>query len=209
MPSRWANVPNLITLARICAVPLIIWLMVVGLFEAAFWVFVAAGVSDALDGIIAKYCHAESLIGAFLDPIADKALLVSVYIALGHAGALPMWLVILVVFRDVVIVGGAVLFETVTHDLTMAPLSVSKLNTLMQIVLAATVLGALGFDLALDQPVLIMVYGVGATTFLSGMAYVVTWTRLTAALNEDNAKMKSPTSDGKTQQKGSKGGHGE
>jgi cardiolipin synthase len=178
-------VPNLITLARICAVPLIVWFILLGYDGAAFWVFVAAGVSDALDGIIAKRFDARTVIGEFLDPIADKALLVSVYVALGHEGHLPTWLVILVVFRDVVIVAGAVLFETVTHSLTMKPLMISKLNTTAQIVLAAIVLGAGAFELALDQPVRIMVYGVGATTFLSGLAYVVTWTRLTAAWSDD------------------------
>lgn len=175
--SRWSNVPNLITLARVCAVPLIVWLIMQKMPLAAFWTFVAAGVSDALDGFIAKQFNAESLVGGFIDPIADKALLVSVYVTLGHAGSLPLWLVILVVFRDVLIVAGALVFETVTHALTVEPLMISKINTTAQIVLAAMVLGGDGFALALDRPVEIMVYGVAATTFLSGAVYVVTWMR--------------------------------
>ena len=173
--TRWTNLPNLITLARICAVPLIVWLMVQHFYLAAFWVFVAAGVSDALDGFIAKRFDLATVVGGYLDPIADKALLVSVYVAFGNDGELPLWLVILVVFRDVLIVAGAVLFETLTHALTMQPLAISKVNTAAQIVLAATTLGADGFGLALDLPIRIMVYGVAATTFLSGAAYVVTW----------------------------------
>lgn len=179
-PSRspwWANVPNLITLARICAVPLIVWLLMRQQDEAAFWLFVAAGVSDALDGFIAKRFGAETLIGGFLDPIADKALLVSVYVTLGMAGALPVWLVILVVFRDVLIVAGALLFETVTHALTMAPLPISKLNTVAQIVLAALAMGDRAFDLTLTQETTIMTYAVGVTTFLSGAGYVFVWVR--------------------------------
>lgn len=190
--SRWSNVPNLITLARVCTVPLIVWLMMQKIPLAAFWVFVAAGVSDALDGFIAKQFDAETLIGGFLDPIADKALLVSVYVTLGQAGDLPLWLVILVVFRDILIVAGALLFETVTHALTVEPVMISKVNTTAQIVLAATVLGADGFSLALDQLVGIMVYVVAATTFLSGAVYVVTWTRRASAMERGG---KLPGSD--------------
>lgn len=181
--SHWALVPNLITLARICAVPLIVWLVLIGQPLVAFWGFVAAGLSDALDGFIAKRFDAESLVGGFLDPIADKALLVSVYITMGHAGALPMWLVILVVFRDVLIVVGALLFETVTHALTMQPLMISKVNTAAQMILAAAALGGAAFELTLDPVMTIMVYGVGATTFLSGAVYVFVWTRRFSALD--------------------------
>lgn len=187
-PSGWANVPNLITLARICAVPLILWLVLRELYLAAFWTFVAAGVSDALDGFIAKRYGAESLVGGFLDPIADKALLVTVFLALGYIGMLPGWLVILVVFRDILIVAGAVLVETLTRNLTMAPLMVSKVNTTVQIVLASLVLGGLGFDLSLDSVIGVMIYAVAATTFLSGAAYVITWTRRAGKLGRGDTE---------------------
>lgn len=195
--NRWAGVPNLITLGRICAVPLVVWLMLQERHLAAFWVFVAAGVSDALDGFIAKRFNAESLIGSFLDPIADKALLVSVYIALGHAGAVPMWLVILVVFRDVLILAGAILFETVTHRLTMTPLMVSKVNTTAQIVLAGMVLADAAFDLTLAPLTEIMVYAVGATTFLSGATYMVIWAKRATAMERDRMPETSSREDEK------------
>ena len=80
------NIPNLLTLGRICAVPVIIWLILDRLMEAAFWDALAAAISDAVDGIIAKRFDMQTRLGAYLDPIADKALLVSVFIALGYEG---------------------------------------------------------------------------------------------------------------------------
>src|SRR6516164_3748097 len=107
------NVPNLISLGRLLLVPLTIWLILGGRYGVAFWVFVVAGVSDALDGFIAKRFDRRTRLGALLDPVADKALLVSVYLTLCVAGELWTWLVILVVFRDVMIVGGFLLIQAV------------------------------------------------------------------------------------------------
>lgn len=176
-PSFRLVLPNLITVARLCAVPVTIFLILDGEMAAAFWLFVAAGVSDAVDGFLAKHFDARTMIGGYLDPLADKALLVSVYIALGHQGHLPIWLVILVVFRDVIIIGGAVLLYMFTHQLQMAPLRISKLNTAMQIVLAAGTLGVAGFGLDDRGATHHFAYLVGATTALSGAAYILQWSR--------------------------------
>src|SRR5215469_1394949 len=105
------NIPNLISLARLMTVPLMIWLIVSERYGTAFFVFVLAGISDGLDGFIAKRFDCRTRLGALLDPAADKALLSSVYVALGVAELLPNWLVILVVFRDVTIIGGFVLLQ--------------------------------------------------------------------------------------------------
>ncbi len=178
------NVPNVISLGRLLAVPVAVWLVLSGQLLAAFWVFVTAGISDAVDGFIAKRFNAETEFGRYLDPIADKVLLVGVYVALGNEGYLETWLVIMVVFRDVLIVGGALLFQTLTQSLTMQPLMVSKVNTVAQIVLAAVVLGVNGYGIA-DRGVLdILFYTVAATTFFSGGAYVVTWSRRAAAMEK-------------------------
>ncbi|MCW9040454.1 MAG: CDP-alcohol phosphatidyltransferase family protein, partial [Rhodospirillales bacterium] len=126
-------------------------------------------------GFIAKRFNAETVIGAFLDPLADKALLVSVYLTLGYQEILPSWLVILVVFRDLLIVGGAILFETLTHSLEMDPLKISKINTFAQIVLAATVLFSLSHDYPGAAFVEGMAYVVAVTTVASGAAYVFKW----------------------------------
>lgn len=182
------NLPNVISLGRLLAVPVAVWLVLSDQLLVAFWVFVAAGVSDAVDGFIAKRFDAETEFGRYLDPIADKVLLVSVYLALGNEGYLETWLVIMVVFRDALIVGGALLFQTLTQSLTMQPLMVSKVNTVTQIVLAAAVLGVHGYAIAGDgvaeDVVEVLVYAVTVTTLLSGGAYVVTWSRRAAAMEK-------------------------
>jgi len=175
----------MITIARLVAVPITAWLIFDGRIQAAFWVFVAAGISDALDGFIAKHFNQVTELGEYLDPLADKALLVTIYICLGLEGYLYNWLVFLVVFRDLLIVGGAILFQTMTQSLSMDPLFISKVNTLAQIVLAALVLATHGF--AVDTGVFfdMMVATVAATTFLSGLKYVVKWANLAAAMEDD------------------------
>lgn len=169
------SLPNLITLARLLAVPLMVWLIGEGEFTIAFWLFVLAGISDALDGFIAKRFHAESVLGSYLDPIADKALLVCTYVTLGLAGHIVAWLVILVVFRDILIVGGALLSSLVDRPLRMRPIFVSKLNTVAQILLAALVLGTLGLGVDDFGATLLFEYLVAVTTVLSGTGYLVQW----------------------------------
>ena len=97
------SIPNIITLGRILLVPIIVWAIASNQMEIAFAVFIIAGVSDAVDGYLAKRFNMTSELGALLDPLADKALLVSIYIALGIWGAVPRWIVILVVSRDLMI----------------------------------------------------------------------------------------------------------
>src|SRR4051812_12004044 len=140
--------PMALTVARLCAVPLTIWLILREDYGAAFFVFVAAGVTDALDGALARWLDARTVIGGYLDPLADKALLVSVYIALAAAGLLPVWLAILVVFRDLLIVGAVLLSHTLGQPMPMAPSRISKLNTVTQVLLAGWVLGMAGLTVA-------------------------------------------------------------
>lgn len=170
-----ANIPNLITLARLFAVPLLVWLIIHESMATAFWVFVAAGVSDALDGFIAKRFGFVSKLGSYLDPIADKALLVSAYVTLGQAGHISAWLVILVVFRDVLIIGGTLLFHTLGRPVEMQPLFISKLNTLLQILLVAILLGGLSVGFPDFNVLPTLNFFVGLTTVLSGLAYLGQW----------------------------------
>jgi cardiolipin synthase len=178
------SLPNLITLARLLTVPLTVWLISQDRYTAAFWVFVAAGVSDAIDGFIAKRFNRRTELGALLDPIADKTLLVSVYVTLGIAGHLPAWLVILVVFRDLLIVGGFLLVHAMSHAIRSEPLIVSKLNTACQISLAAVTLAMLGVGARAETLMQILVYAVAATTLASGAGYLVRWARVLAGLEE-------------------------
>jgi len=170
-----AWLPNFISLARLLAVPVTVYLLLIGNFQAAFWLFLAAGVSDALDGAIAKHFNAASRVGAFLDPLADKALLMAIYLTLGYLEHMPLWLVILIVFRDLLIIGGAVLFHTLTHSLKMEPLFISKVNTVAQITLAGFVLARLGLEVPGGLLETLLIYAVAATTLASGAAYVVKW----------------------------------
>lgn len=169
------NIPNLITLARIFAVPLLVWLIISGEFAAAFWVFVLAGASDALDGFIAKRFGFVTKLGSYLDPVADKALLVSAYITLGQAGHINALLVILVVFRDVLIIGGTVLFHTLDRPVGMKPIFISKINTFLQILLIAVLLGNLGIGILDFGTLPVLAFLVGVTTVCSGLAYMGRW----------------------------------
>ena len=176
------SIPNMISFGRILAVPVMVWLILDDNLLTAFWVFVAASLSDAVDGFVAKKFDAETVLGGFLDPIADKALLISVFITLGQAGVIAVWLVILIVFRDALIFGGAYLYQLFTQSLTMQPLLSSKINTAAQFILVATVLGLKGFAVADGGVITAMVYIVALTTFLSGAQYVINWSRRAAAM---------------------------
>jgi len=170
-----SSLPNAISVARLLAVPLTVWLIVSERMNAAFWLFVAAGISDGVDGFIAKHFNAESRLGRYLDPIADKTMLVCIYVTLGMEGLLTDWLVILVVFRDALIVGGTLLSQVLDHPLTMRPLYISKVNTVAQIVLAAVVLAQIGPAFPEFPLVIGLEYAVAATTASSGAVYLLRW----------------------------------
>lgn len=171
------NIPNSITLLRIVLVPLVVWLIITHEMLAAFVVFLLAGLSDAADGFLAKRYGWHTELGAYLDPIADKALLVSIYVTLGFAGHLPVWLVIAVVSRDILIIGAVVLSWMLSRPLAMQPLLISKVNTCFQILLAGFVLGELGLGLGLYTLVKLLIWVTGALTILSAAAYFWGWLR--------------------------------
>jgi cardiolipin synthase (CMP-forming) len=174
------NLPNLISLARLLMVPLTIWLIVAGRYGITFWVLVAAGVSDALDGFIAKRFDSRTRLGALLDPVADKAMLVSVYVTLGVAHQVWTWLVILVVFRDVMIVGGFLLIQAIALPKQYDPLYISKVNTGVQISFVGFVLARLGLGGDFGWADLVLSLAVAATTIFSGLSYLVRWARILA-----------------------------
>lgn len=179
------NLANLITLARLISVPIVVWAILTGEMGLAFALFVMAGMSDAIDGFIAKHFNSQSVIGSYLDPLADKALLVSVYITLGHVGYLPIWLVILVVFRDILIVGGVLLLYTLGHrGMRVEPLLISKANTVAQIVLAAVALGGPALDLMEPMVVAALVWAIAATTVASGAGYIIQWSRKVPGMDD-------------------------
>jgi len=171
------NLPNLITLGRILLVPVIIWAIASGQMAAAFVLFLIAGISDAVDGFLAKRFHMQSELGALLDPLADKALLVSIYVALGITADLPRWLVILVVSRDIIIIGAVIVSWLLDRPVPMKPLMISKINTVVQVTYAALALATLGFGLVLAPLDTLLKLLVTVTTLASVGAYLVEWVR--------------------------------
>ncbi len=171
------HIPNIITLARIGLVPLVVWLIITNRMQVAFCMFVLAGLSDALDGFLAKRFNWQTELGAYLDPLADKALLVSIYVALGVQAHIPSWLVILVVSRDVLIIGAFLLSWILGRPVEVQPLLVSKANTTGQIILAAWVLWDLGFALGLDMVRQVLIWTTATLTVLSAAAYLEAWLR--------------------------------
>ena len=169
------NIPNFITLGRVISVPVVFWLLLTGQSKTAFIVFLAAGISDAVDGYLAKRFDWRTDLGAYLDPLADKLLIVSIFIALGVKAELPLWLVIAVVSRDILILLAILLSWLLDHPVRIKPLAVSKANTVAQLVLAALVLGDRGFDLGLDMVRIVMVWVTGVLTLASLAAYLKAW----------------------------------
>lgn len=172
-----SDLPNAITVFRILLVPPIVLLLLYDRFAAALIVFSVAGISDAIDGFLAKRFHWSSELGALLDPIADKLLLVCCFVTLGYLGWIPLWLVAVVILRDLVIVSGALGYHYLVEQVTAAPRMVSKLNTFAQILLVLAVM----FDRGIQElPVLWMdflLYSALVSTLWSGLDYVWTWGR--------------------------------
>lgn len=169
--------PTSITLARLCAVPITVWLILEGRYDSALWLFIIAGASDALDGALARMLDARSTLGAYLDPIADKALLVTVFLALSSMHAVPIWLAILIAFRDLLIVGGVLLDFALGTSVEMAPFRISKVNTAAQIILAAWVLAESAMFFKDPGVAEVLIWVTAATTFASGAAYLADWVR--------------------------------
>ena len=171
------NIPNLITLARLLLVPFTVWLIISDAYGWAFLAFVVAGVSDGVDGYIARRYSLRSELGAYLDPAADKALLVSVYVTLALLKVIPSWLAILVVSRDVLIVGAFILSLLMARPVAVKPLMVSKINTAAQIIFVVAVLGAEALHLQYWQALQGGMISVAILTAVSGAAYLREWVR--------------------------------
>lgn len=186
------NLPNLITICRVFLVPVVVWLIITDHMLIAFWTFLVAGISDGIDGFIAKRFAQQTVLGAYLDPLADKALLVSIYIALGLNNHIPNWLVIMVVSRDILIIAAVILSWMLDRAIRMSPLFVSKANTTGQIMLAALVLFDLGFALDLTLTRQVMIIAVAVLTVASATVYLVRWLDHMASYEEAPAQPAAP-----------------
>ena len=171
------HLPNMITLARLCLVPLSIMLIASQTWTLAFVVFISAGLSDALDGWLAKRFKLETELGAYLDPLADKALLVSIYVTLALGHQVPAALAVLVVSRDIMIVSAVLISFALDKRVQIKPLFVSKLNTVAQIAFAGLVLASKAFALDLGSGFYLALAAVAALTLASAAAYLMQWFR--------------------------------
>ncbi|MCV0397764.1 MAG: CDP-alcohol phosphatidyltransferase family protein [Rhizobiaceae bacterium] len=171
------TIPNIITILRFLLVPVVVFALLTGEMGWALAGFLVAGVSDGVDGFIARTFDQKTELGAYLDPVADKLLLVSVFVVLGYMQELPLWLVIAAVSRDALIVGGVMLSTVMGKPIEIRPLFVSKANTAIQIVLVLLVLAELTFGGSSGWLRLALVYGCGLLTAASAGAYLVSWLR--------------------------------
>lgn len=172
---KFYYLPNAITLVRLGLVPVFIVVLKAQDYTVALFVFAVAGLSDGLDGFIAKRFNLVTRLGAILDPLADKVLLVSAYIMLTILGHLPFWLVLIVGFRDLLIVGGYLVYTSLIGPVAMRPTYLSKFNTFLQITLVVAILVQQAMALPLVLLVQILIYGVFITTVSSGVHYVWIW----------------------------------
>ncbi|WP_455207963.1 CDP-alcohol phosphatidyltransferase family protein [Kaarinaea lacus] len=171
------DIPNIISLLRIALVIPVIYLLLEREFSYALVLFFVAGLSDGLDGYLAKRNNWTSRLGSILDPLADKLLLVFSYLALGWLHEIPMWIVIAVMVRDVVIVVGAISYHELIGEYDMMPTWMSKTNTFFQIILVLTVVFSLGVYTLPGWLIDALIYTVALTTVVSGINYVWVWGR--------------------------------
>lgn len=170
------HLPNLITALRIALVLPLCWLIGAGRFDAALLVAAIAGLSDALDGFLAKRFGWETWIGGMLDPIADKLLLMAAFVWLALSGELPTWLAVLVVGRDLAIVLGAIAYHNLIGRFDAAPSRLSKLTTVIQIMFVLVELLRLSHWIALPAPLRSICIAVTAGfTLASGLHYMLVW----------------------------------
>ncbi|WP_428603453.1 CDP-alcohol phosphatidyltransferase family protein [Sedimenticola sp.] len=179
------DIPNLISILRIFMSVPVVWMLLEQQFGVALVLFAVAGISDGLDGYLAKHYGWQSQLGGLLDPLADKVLLVSSYLTLALIEVIPVWLVLLVILRDLVIVTGALVYHFRVMELTANPSFISKINTFSQIMLVLAVVldrGLLALPGVLIES---LVWLVMVTTVASGVNYVWVWSRLAMAHQKD------------------------
>jgi len=169
------NIPNILTLARIVMTPIIVYMVLTEQVWVALILMVIAGVTDILDGAIARYYDLHTAVGAYLDPLADKIMLISLFITLFIVKEVPLFVFLAVIFRDIIIVVGAIIYEMLTHRLTMEPSQISKATTFMQIVYVVLLL----LNMAVVIPAIFLQVSMWLAFILtcaSGLHYLISWT---------------------------------
>jgi len=180
----WHWLPNAISILRIVLVLPILWLIQSQRYDIALLLFLVAGFSDGVDGWLAKHFNWHSRLGALLDPIADKLLIASVFILLVVEGFLPLWLGVIVILRDVVIIGGATAYNFLVRPIEGSPTKISKLNTAVELLLVVFILSRAAFNWPPEISVTVLGAAVLVTVVVSGIDYVWSWTRRARGLSE-------------------------
>lgn len=171
------DLPNIISFVRLLAIMPIVYLMLEHEFTWALVLFVTAGLSDGLDGFLAKHYGWESRLGGILDPLADKTLLVASFLVLGTMSLIPVWLVVVAISRDLLIVGGATLYNYRVEELEAEPTLASKLNTVLQILLVVAIMTDAGPLPLPDWMIQFLIWACLVTVVVSGVQYVWIWSR--------------------------------
>jgi cardiolipin synthase len=182
---RILNIPNVLTLARIILTPFIVFAILEEQPVMALLLMGIAGLTDMLDGAIARYLDQRSTVGAFMDPLADKLMLISTIVTLYIIDQIPLFLFLAVVFRDIIIMVGAIAYEMVTHQLEMQPSMTSKVTTFLQITLVLTVLAEMAWQVPGDLFQQVIIWLTFAFTCMSGIHYMVVWTRKAVTAEKD------------------------
>ena len=182
------NFANIITIGRLLFTPIIIWLIFSSYYSLGLIFFVLSGLSDALDGFIAKQFNQSTILGSYLDPIADKTLIVSSILALGYMGAIPSWLIILIVSRDLAILGAVIISWLVERSLKIEPIISSKINTFLQIFYIGLILFSLSskeeiiyLDIFILPTFSILI---ALSTLTSWFSYLILWLRSMGIINK-------------------------
>ena len=175
MCERVLNLPNIITLLRMAAVPVVAWLILQQRWEAACWLFLAAAVSDGIDGLLARWLNQMTQLGAALDTIADKALGVVTLVMLTQVGAIPLWVTVAILVRDSIIVLGALSYRGLAGHLEIHPTWLGKTHVFAEFAMLALVLAHLGKLLAVEPWLTVLFVAVFVIAVISGVQYVWIW----------------------------------
>ena len=182
------NFANIITVVRLLFTPIIIWLIFSSYYYLGLIFFVLSGLSDALDGFIAKQFNQKTILGSYLDPVADKTLIVSSILALGYMGAIPSWLIILIVSRDLAILGAVIISWLVERSLKIEPIISSKINTFLQIFYIGLILLSLSSK---EEIIYLNIFIlptfsilIALSTLTSWFSYLILWLRSMGIINK-------------------------
>jgi cardiolipin synthase (CMP-forming) len=173
------TLPNLLTASRLVLAPVVVWRLAVQDVEGAFWVFFAAAITDLLDGNIARLFNQRSVLGAWLDPIADKVMLLSSLFALVWVDILPLWLAVIVALRDLVVLSGAAAYRTLTGGLEVTPTWLGKTATFFEFALVSLALASAALGWGVAAWVDSLLHLTGLLVAASGVQYVWLWSKKT------------------------------